>query len=83
MEKPHSLHVHGLLAALTTLGDEKPPSGRQGLGAGKPPGAERCAPERPAGGSIGQREASPGRPWKPLERGWEGPRRRGLNSDSR
>lgn len=49
LEKPNFLPVHGLLAALTTLGDEKPPFGRA-----------RCAPQQPAGGSIGQRKVSPG-----------------------
>lgn len=58
-EKANFLRVHGLLAALTTLVDGKPPFGRRRLRARKARG-EGCAPERPAGGSVGQRKAASG-----------------------
>lgn len=82
LQKPHSLRVHGLLAALTTLGDEKPPCGRQGLKASKPPGL-RAVPQNRLQGAASGSVRPARRPWKPLEQGWEGPRRRGLSSDSR
>lgn len=62
LEKPNFLPVHGLLAALTTLGDEKPPFGRA-LNSGSEPASPdvRAVPlnslQGAASGSVRSRPA--------------------------